>query len=87
MIRDEDIMLASEKDRDYGMRLRRVEVWVEAKQCTLAFVTNHLKLAATTNRGDLQRPKGDIPIRARGLTSATPSPSLVRRRVYIGVEP
>ena len=30
------------------MRLRRIEVWLEDKQDTLVFVTNHLKLAAAT---------------------------------------
>ena len=29
-------------------RLRRIEVWVEEKQDTLVFVTNHPKLAAST---------------------------------------
>lgn len=48
VIRDEVIMLASEKDPDTAMRLRRVEVWVEDKKNTLAFVTNDLKLAAST---------------------------------------
>ena len=48
VIRDEVIMLASEKDLDKPMRLRRVEVWVEEKKNTLAFVTNDLKLAAST---------------------------------------
>lgn len=46
VIRDEVIVLASEKDA--GQPLRRVEVWVEDKQDTLAFITNDLKLAAST---------------------------------------
>ena len=29
-------------------QLRRVEVWVEEKQQNMVFVTNHLKLAAST---------------------------------------
>jgi len=48
VIRDEVIVLASEKDADKAQRLRRVEVWVEDKQDTLAFITNDLKLAAST---------------------------------------
>ena len=48
VLRDEVILLASEPDHAQGMRLRRVEIWVEEKQGTLAFVTNDLKLAATT---------------------------------------
>lgn len=48
MLRDEEIMLLSEKDHSDPMRLRRIEVWVEEKQDTLVFVTNHPKLAAST---------------------------------------
>lgn len=48
ILRDEEIVLNSEKDHPEQMRLRRIEVWVEDKQCTLAFVTNHPKLAAST---------------------------------------
>ena len=48
MLRDEEIMLLSEKNHTDPMRLRRIEVWVEEKQDTLVFVTNHPKLAAST---------------------------------------
>jgi len=49
LLRDEGIILASEKaDPDQAMRLRRIEVWLEDKQDTMVFVTNHLKLAAAT---------------------------------------
>ena len=48
MLRDEEIMLLSEKNHSDPMRLRRIEVWVEEKQDTLVFVTNHPKLAAST---------------------------------------
>ena len=48
ILRDEVILLASEKDPDQAMRLRRIEVWLEDKQDTMVFVTNHLKLAAST---------------------------------------
>lgn len=48
ILRDEEIMLLSEKDQSSPMRLRRIEVWVEDQQDTLAFVTNHPKLAAST---------------------------------------
>lgn len=48
ILRDEEIMLASEKNHPEPMRLRRIEVWVEEKQDTLVFVTNHPKLAAAT---------------------------------------
>ena len=48
ILRDEEIMLLSESKRVDPMRLRRIEVWVEEKQETLVFVTNHPKLAAST---------------------------------------
>ena len=48
VLRDEVIMLDSDKDSSNPLRLRRVEVWIEEKHDTLAFVTNDLKLAATT---------------------------------------
>jgi IS4 transposase len=48
VLRDEVIVLDSEKDPDHLMRLRRIEVWLEDKQETIAFVTNNLKLAAST---------------------------------------
>ena len=48
ILRDEVILLASEKDPEQAMRLRRIEVWLEVQQDTMVFVTNHLKLAAST---------------------------------------
>jgi diacylglycerol kinase len=48
ILRDEVIVLASEKEADQPLRLRRVEIWLEEKQDTLAFITNDLKLAAST---------------------------------------
>lgn len=48
VIRDEVVILASEKNPAEPMRLRRIEVWLADKQDTMVFVTNHLKLAAST---------------------------------------
>lgn len=48
IVRDEVIVLDSETDPDHLMRLRRIEVWLEDKQDTIVFVTNRLKLAAST---------------------------------------
>lgn len=48
ILRDEEIALLSEKNHPEPMRLRRIEMWVEEKQDTLVFVTNHPKLAAST---------------------------------------
>ena len=48
IVRDEVIVLGSEKDSDEPMRLRRIEVWLEDKGETMVFVTNQHKLAAST---------------------------------------
>jgi hypothetical protein len=48
ILRDEVIILASEKDSDNPMRMRRIEVWLEDKRETIVFVTNQLTLAAST---------------------------------------
>jgi hypothetical protein len=48
LLRDEVIVLDSEKDANNLMRLRRVELWLQDKQKTIVFVTNHLDLAAST---------------------------------------
>jgi diacylglycerol kinase len=45
---DEVVLLASDKESADPMRLRRIEVWLEDKQDTMVFITNHLKLAAST---------------------------------------
>jgi len=47
-LRDEVVVLASDKSREDAMRLRRIEVWLEDKKETIVFVTNQLKLAAST---------------------------------------
>ena len=51
IVRDEVILLGSEKDSDEPMRLRRIEVWLEDKRETMVFVTNQHKLAASTIAG------------------------------------
>jgi hypothetical protein len=48
ILRDEVILLTSQQEVGPEARLRRIEVWVEQKQETMVFVTNNLKLAAST---------------------------------------
>lgn len=48
IIRDEVVMLNSEVNQLAPMKLRRIEVWLEEKEATMVFVTNNLKLAAST---------------------------------------
>lgn len=47
-LRDEVIVLASDKGKEDALRLRRIEVWLEDKKETIVFVTNQLTLAAST---------------------------------------
>jgi hypothetical protein len=51
ILRDEVMILASERGKQNALRLRRIEVWLEDKQDTMVFVTNHLRLAASTIAG------------------------------------
>ena len=48
IVRDEVILLTSQQEIGPEARLRRIEVWVEEKQETMVFLTNHLTLAART---------------------------------------
>lgn len=48
VIRDEVILLTAQQEAGHNALLRRIEVWVEEKQETMVFVTNHMKLAAKT---------------------------------------
>lgn len=48
IVRDEVILLVSQQEAGTEALLRRVEVWVEEKGVTMAFVTNNQKLAART---------------------------------------
>jgi hypothetical protein len=48
VLKDEVIVLMTLAAEGQDCFLRRIEVWVEEKQETMVFVTNHLKLAAST---------------------------------------
>ena len=48
VLRDEVIVLTAQQEIGPPVRLRRIEVWVEEKNETRVFVTNHLSLAART---------------------------------------
>ena len=45
LIRDEEILLTKTQEEGPEAVVRRIEVWVEEKQKTMVFLTNHLKLA------------------------------------------
>jgi len=48
IIRDEVVLLVKIQEEGPVALMRRIEVWVEEKQQTIVFLTNHLKLAAST---------------------------------------
>jgi len=48
ILRDEEILLTKIQDEGPVAIMRRIEIWVEEKQKTMVFITNNLKLAATT---------------------------------------
>ncbi|MGH8649623.1 MAG: IS4 family transposase, partial [Burkholderiales bacterium] len=48
VVRDEVILLTRHQEIGPEALLRRIEVWVEEKQETMVFLTNHLRLAART---------------------------------------
>jgi Transposase DDE domain/Domain of unknown function (DUF4372) len=48
VIRDEVILLAKQEKHGADAYLRRIEVWLEDKQDTMVFLTNNMKLAAST---------------------------------------
>ena len=48
IIRDEIILLTSQQEIGPEALLRRIEVWVEEKKETMVFLTNNMKLAAST---------------------------------------
>lgn len=77
ILRDEVIILDSDKDRDKPMRLRRIEVWLEEKQDTIVFVTNNLKLAASTI-ADIYRDRWQIELFFKAIKQS------LRIRSFIG---
>ena len=48
IIRDEVIVLAKQEALGAEAHLRRIEIWLEDKQDTIVFLTNNMKLAAST---------------------------------------
>jgi Transposase DDE domain/Domain of unknown function (DUF4372) len=48
IVRDEVILLTAIQEQGPVAQMRRIEIWVEEKNDTMVFITNHLKLAAST---------------------------------------
>jgi hypothetical protein len=48
IVRDEVVLLVKIQEEGQAALMRRIEVWVEEKQQTMVFLTNNLKLAAST---------------------------------------
>lgn len=77
ILRDEVIVLAHDQGKEEAMRLRRIEVWLEEKQDTLVFVTNHLTLAASTI-GDIYRDRWQIELFFKAIKQS------LRIKAFIG---
>lgn len=77
VLRDEVIILASDREKEEPMRLRRIEVWLEDKQDTMVFVTNHLRLAASTI-GDIYRDRWQIELFFKAIKQS------LRIKAFIG---
>lgn len=77
ILRDEVIVLASERGREKPLRLRRIEVWLEEKQATIVFLTNHLGLAASTI-SDIYRDRWQIELFFKAIKQS------LRIRSFIG---
>ena len=77
ILRDEVIVLASDRDKENPMRLRRIEVWLEAKQETIVFITNHLRLAASTV-ADIYRDRWQIELFFKSIKQS------LRLKTFIG---
>ncbi|HXM68485.1 MAG TPA: hypothetical protein VN911_17270, partial [Candidatus Acidoferrum sp.] len=58
-------ILATDKESAEPMRLRRIEVWLEEKQDTMVFITNHLKLAAS-NIAAIYKDRWQIGVSSQG---------------------
>lgn len=65
ILRDEVIELNQKKGMKGPLRLRRIEVWVEETQSTIAFLTNNFKLAASTI-ADIYRDRWQIGVSRQG---------------------
>ena len=51
LLRDEDVVLTGLQEQGPQAIMRRVEIWVEEKQATMALLTNNRKLSAVTIAG------------------------------------
>ena len=77
ILRDEVIILASDKGQEHPMRLRRIEVWLEEKKDTIVFVTNNRKLAASTI-ADIYRDRWQIELFFKAIKQS------LRIKAFIG---
>jgi hypothetical protein len=80
ILRDEVILLGALQERGPVARMRRIEVWVDEKQETMVFVTNHLKLAATTIAA-IYRDRWQIEIFFKALKQS------LRIKTFVGTSP
>lgn len=77
ILRDEVIVLVSQQEIGPEALLRRIEVWVEAKQETMVFVTNNFRLAASTI-ADIYRERWQIELFFKALKQS------LRVKTFVG---
>jgi diacylglycerol kinase len=77
ILRDEVIVVEQKKGMKGPLRLRRIEVWVEETQSTIAFVTNNFKLAASTI-ADIYRDRWQIELLFKAIKQS------LRIKTFIG---
>ena len=75
IIRDEVILLTSQEEVGKEALLRRIEIWVEEKNETMVFVTNNLKLAASTIAA-IYKERWQIELFFESSTWCTPSDAM-----------
>jgi hypothetical protein len=77
ILRDEVIVLNQKKGMKGPLRLRRIEVWIEEKQSTIALLTNNFKLAASTI-ADIYRDRWQIELLFKAIKQS------LRIKTFIG---
>jgi hypothetical protein len=80
ILRDEVILLTAIQEQGTVARMRRIEIWVEEKNETIVFVTNHLKLAASTV-GAIYRDRWQIELFFKAIKQS------LRIKTFVGTSP
>ena len=80
IVRDEVILVTKTQEAGPEARLRRIELWLDDKNETIVFVTNNLKLAASTI-ADVYRERWQIELLFKALKQS------LRSKTFVGTSP